>query len=321
MGEGAGHGTLAAAGVAAGAVAAAGVAAVSGAAPPPSAVRESKTPAGPWAAAPVAPPPPGPPVSEPPLTMVAAEAPTRYHSGEPLTMARPRRRRRWRRYVILAIVLALAAAAAWVAYATWIAPGATVPRVVGSSRTDAASAVRDEGLKPVLHYVWSDGAGAGQVARQSPRGGAKVDDGVKVDLWVSRGPLHIPAPDLSGQTATAAKGALGDAALTYKSHRAASETTPKGKVFRQKPSAGETVQRGDTVSFWVSSGPPKVDVPDVVGLSQGDAQATLEDAGFVVSVDYVAGWGSMPGDVVGQDPVAGTRGRSGDEVVVQVAIF
>jgi serine/threonine-protein kinase len=262
-----------------------------------------------------------PVAAEPPLTMVAAEAPTRYHSGEPLTTVRPRRRRRWRRSVILAIVLALAAAAAWVAYATWLAPGATVPRVIGASRADAAGAVRDEGLKPVLHFIWSDAASDGHVARQSPRGGAKVDDGVKVDLWVSRGPLHIPAPDLSGQTAGAAKGVLEDAALTYKSRRAASETTPKGKVFRQKPAAGATVERGDTVSFWVSSGPPKVDVPDVVGYSQGDAQAMLEDAGFVVSVDYVAGWGEFPGDVVGQDPVAGTRGRSGDEVVIQVAIF
>jgi eukaryotic-like serine/threonine-protein kinase len=75
------------------------------------------------------------------------------------------------------------------------------------------------------------------------------------------------------------------------------------------------------VSYWVSSGPPKVDVPDVVGQSQGDAKAALEAEGFVVSVDYVAGWGEMPGDVVAQDPVAGTRGRAGDEVVIQVAVF
>jgi beta-lactam-binding protein with PASTA domain len=81
------------------------------------------------------------------------------------------------------------------------------------------------------------------------------------------------------------------------------------------------VQRGDTVTFWVSSGPPKTYVPDVVGLSQGDATAQLEDAGFTVSTDYVAGWGSMPGDVVGQDPVSGSPGRVGDEVVIEVAVF
>jgi serine/threonine-protein kinase len=148
-----------------------------------------------------------------------------------------------------------------------------------------------------------------------------VDDGVTVDLWVSRGPLHLPAPDLSGLTATAAKDAIEKESLTYRSHRSASETVPKGQVIRQKPAAGTEVRRGDTVQFWVSSGPPSVSVPDVVGLSQGDAQATLEGAGFVVSVDYVAGWGEMPGSVVGQDPPAGTAGRSGDEIVIQVAVF
>jgi beta-lactam-binding protein with PASTA domain len=29
----------------------------------------------------------------------------------------------------------------------------------------------------------------------------------------------------------------------------------------------------------------------------------------------------MPGDVVSQDPVAGTKGRAGDEIVIQVAVF
>ena len=52
-----------------------------------------------------------------------------------------------------------------------------------------------------------------------------------------------------------------------------------------------------------------------------DASALLEDAGFVVSTDYVAGWGEIPGTVVGQDPVADVKGRVGDEVVIQVAIF
>ena len=47
----------------------------------------------------------------------------------------------------------------------------------------------------------------------------------------------------------------------------------------------------------------------------------LEKAGFVVNTDYVAGWGEMPGTVTAQDPVAGVRGRAGDEVVIKVAVF
>jgi serine/threonine-protein kinase len=224
--------------------------------------------------------------------------------------------------VVLALVLiALVAAGAWAAYAYLLAPGATVPAVVGERRSDATAALRDAGLKPALHFVWADKYASGEVARQSPRGGAKVDDGVKVDLWVSRGPLHISSPDLTGLAASVAQGRLEAQSLNSNSRRGASETTPKGQIFRQEPAAGETVKRGDTVTFWVSSGPPKVYVPDVVGLSQGDASAVLEEAGFVVSTDYVAGWGEIPGTVVGQDPVANIKGRVGDEVIIQVAVF
>ena len=278
---------------------------------------------------PVVPPqPPAPapvhsPATQPPPepTVLVSDAPTRYRTGEPATTVRPRRRRRRRTIALVVILIALAAVAAWAAYAYLYSPGATVPKVVGQRRSDATSAVRGEGLRPVLHYVWADKYAEGSVARQSPRSGASVDDGVKVDLWVSRGPLHIPSPDLTGLAAGVARSRLQAVSLNSRSRRAASETTPKGQIFKQKPAAGATVQRGDTVSFWVSSGPPKITVPDVVGLSQGDAKAILEDAGFTVSSDYVAGWGSMPGDVVGQDPVAGSPGRVGDEVVIQVAVF
>jgi eukaryotic-like serine/threonine-protein kinase len=262
--------------------------------------------------APVA-PAPGP-------TVLVADAPTRYRSGEPATTVQPRRRRK-RRIALAVIVLALAAVAGWAAYAFLLAPGPVVPKVVGQSRADAAGAVRDQGLRPVIHYVWADKAAAGEVARQAPRGGESVREGVKVDLWVSRGPLHIPAPDLTGLAAGVARSRLEAQSLSSSRHRAASQTTPKGQIFRQDPAPGATVQRGDTVAFWVSSGPPMITVPDVVGRSQGDAKAALEAEGFTVNSDYVAGWGTMPGDVVGQDPAAGTRGRAGDEVVIQVAVF
>ena len=81
------------------------------------------------------------------------------------------------------------------------------------------------------------------------------------------------------------------------------------------------VTRGDTVTYWVCSGPPVAAVPDVVGLSEGDAKALLEGDGFTVTVDHVWGLGKYPGDVIEQDPVAGVRLRKGDEVVIKVAVF
>ena len=61
------------------------------------------------------------------------------------------------------------------------------------------------------------------------------------------------------------------------------------------------------MTFWVSAGLPRADVPDVVGLSSSEAGAELEAAGFTVSVDVVWGWGEYPDTVVEQDPAAGTR--------------
>ncbi len=328
--RGAGSGAAAVAGATIAGAAVAGVAAPAGAAPAAvvaAVARESAAAAASAAPRPPAPRPSAPvmprpfaPSAAPEPTVLVADAPTRYRSGEPATTVQPRRRRK-RHVAVAVIVLALAALAGWAAYAFLLAPGPVVPKVVGQSRADAAGAVRDQGLKPVIHYVWADKVAAGEVARQAPRGGVSVDEGVKVDLWLSRGPLHIPAPDLTGLAVGVARSRLEAQSLSSSRHRAASQSTPKGQIFQQEPAAGVTVKRGDTVAFWVSSGPPRITVPDVVGRSQGDAKAALEAEGFTVSSDYVAGWGTMPGDVVGQDPAAGTRGRAGDEVVIQVAVF
>jgi beta-lactam-binding protein with PASTA domain len=159
------------------------------------------------------------------------------------------------------------------------------------------------------------------VSRQRPRADAAAKEGAKVDLWVSRGPLHIPSPDLTGLKSSQAITLLEDQFLAWHRKRAATVGIPKGQIYRQSPEAGAAVARGDTVTYWVSSGPPKVTVPDVIGLSMGDAREALEAKGFTVNTDLVVGFGKMPGDVVGQDPLGGTRLRRGDEVVIKVAVL
>jgi beta-lactam-binding protein with PASTA domain len=268
--------------------------------------------------------PPAAPSAESKATVFAADARTRQMAaasagGEPASA--PRRRRRPLRWIALILVLAAAGAAGWAVYTYVLNGGITVPAVVGADAGEAAASLRREGFTTSLHSVWSDRYDAGIVARQRPRQGTEVEDGVKVDLWVSQGPLHIAAPTLSGLSAKEAKAKLEQAVLTPRKRRSATASAPRGEVYRQEPAAGATVTRGDTVTYWVSSGPPMVTVPDVVGLSSGDAKAALEGEGFVVSVDYVAGWGTYPGDVTEQDPVAGERLRKGDEVVIKVAVF
>ena len=262
-------------------------------------------------------------------TVVAADAATRADVGPTRQMqgeeqAAPtsaRRGLRVRRWMVLVLATIGVGAAVWALATFVLVSGVNVPTLVGHPQADAVATLTQKGLKPAVHRVWADGVDTGDVARQRPVAGAEVDEGSKVDIWVSRGPLHVPSPDLTGLSASLAGSRLEEQALEGRGRKAASDVAAEGVVFRQRPAAGEPVARSDTVTFWVSTGPPLIDVPDVVGLSSVEAAAKLEAEGFVVSIDVVIGWGTPPGDVAGQDPGAGTRLRRGDEVVIEVAIL
>ena len=237
------------------------------------------------------------------------------------TVVRAPRRRFGRRLLVALLLLVAAGAAGWAFYAFVIDAGVAVPALVGRTGAEARKLVKDAGLRAVSHRDYVDGVGAGAVARQRPAAGTSVDDGARVDFWVSLGPLHVPAPDVGGLSGAEAKAQLTDAGLVPVRRTGRSDAVAMGGVYRQKPAAGVTVARGDTVIYWVSTGPPLVLVPDVVGLSSGDATAALEDSGFTVEIDVVFGWGEYPDTVVEQDPAGGAKAADGSAVTISVAVF
>ncbi len=229
-----------------------------------------------------------------------------------------RRSRRWLAVIAAALVVAAVAVGVWL-YS--LSTGTVVPDVVGLNETAARGAVQDEGLRVVTHREYVDGVPLGYVSRQKPRAGREAAEGDRVEVWVSRGPLTVPAPDLRGSSASAAEDRLVDADLVPERRGGRSGDVAAGDVFRQEPKAGELIARGDTVVYWVSTGLPRVRVPDVVGLLVGQAAALLEEAGLTASVDLTFGWGEYPDTVVEQDPVAGEKVDRGVEVVIRVAVF
>ena len=58
---------------------------------------------------------------------------------------------------------------------------------------------------------------------------------------------------------------------------------PAGLVIEQRPGSGAFLNQDDEIEVVVSRGPPPVPLPDVTGQPGGDAQAALEQAGFVVA--------------------------------------
>jgi eukaryotic-like serine/threonine-protein kinase len=94
------------------------------------------------------------------------------------------------------------------------------------------------------------------------------------------------------------------------------ERYKKGIVFKQDPSAGSKVDKGGPVTIFVSTGPPKVKVPDVKGQQWTQAETNLVNAGLKPVRHNVPG--NTAGQVTATDPAAGESVPKGSTVRVNV---
>jgi eukaryotic-like serine/threonine-protein kinase len=99
-------------------------------------------------------------------------------------------------------------------------------------------------------------------------------------------------------------------------NHAPSDRFKNGIVFKQDPNAGTKIDKGGTVTLWVSTGPPKVPVPAVKGQQWTTAQQTLVNAGLQ-PVERIVN-GPTKGEVSATDPPAGTKVPKGSKVRVNV---
>ncbi len=209
---------------------------------------------------------------------------------------------------------------------------AQVPDLVGSKTSAALARLQAAGLTGQVTTVPAQAA-AGVVVAESPAAGAKVAKSSTVSLKVSKGPATVP--DVRGQLAADAKGALRTAGLVPVEFQVPG-IQPKGTVTAQKPLPNATVPRGSKVRINVSTGstggggggagttttsapaPQKVTAPNVVGIQQSAAQRRLHDGGLRARVKYVPS--SRPAGVVtGQNPGGGTMVKKGSTVLLAVS--
>jgi len=106
--------------------------------------------------------------------------------------------------------------------------------------------------------------------------------------------------------------------LEARVHREPNETVKIGQVFDQSPDAGVRTDKGTFVVLKVSTGPPKVDVPDVLGKSRDDAVGTLTEAGLKPHVFEVFS-AEDPGTVVAQFPEGGVSVVKGAKVRINIS--
>lgn len=96
------------------------------------------------------------------------------------------------------------------------------------------------------------------------------------------------------------------------------ESQTKGSVCSQDPAAKTDVKKNSTVNLVVSTGAPKVAVPDVRGLTIDKAKSQLEDKGF--KVEQTTKESDQPaGVVLSQDPAGDSEQEKGSTITLTVA--
>jgi beta-lactam-binding protein with PASTA domain len=169
-------------------------------------------------------------------------------------------------------------------------------------------------------YEYNDVVADGNVISQNPSAGTEVPIGSSVNLVVSLGQPEAPnVVDMNEADANAAITAVDNltvGTVTYEF----SDTVADGNVISQNPAAGTKVPVGSSVDLAVSFGPPVV-TPNVVDMNETDANSTLAVAGLKIgTVTYEYSDTVADGNVISQDPVAGTIVRKGSSVDLVVSL-
>lgn len=171
----------------------------------------------------------------------------------------------------------------------------------------------------------SDDVDEGDIISQSPAAGREVSPAEdEITFKVSSGPDSFAMDNYYGMTEADARAALTSRGVDRSQIEVnyQSSSQPSGTIIAQAPATGETVVTSQTtITLTVSSGQEMVNVPRIVGKSQADAEADLNEAGLDSTFEEEDGYNdSVPaGHVVRVSPGAGTSVEVGSTVTVTIS--
>ncbi|HET8874410.1 MAG TPA: PASTA domain-containing protein, partial [Gaiellaceae bacterium] len=196
-------------------------------------------------------------------------------------------------------------------------PRVNVPDVLGAREADAIATIRAAGLIPSPVEIFSDDP-QGSVIAQDPKGGTSVVRGTTVRINISKGQQTTGLPNVIGLSYDSAADQLRRAGFTP-SRKDVDSSEPKGTVIEMDPSPGSLQPPGTKVTVTVSKGQATSAIPDVTGIDEASAQATLENEGWKVSIrDTPTQDPAEDGIVLDQAPSAGEQAKPGAKVTLFV---
>ena len=194
----------------------------------------------------------------------------------------------------------------------------TVPNVKGEQADDAERILANLGFT-VERVEEENEAEAGVVFDQEPEGETRQDPGSSVRIKVSRGAPAVDVPNLVNSSEEDAITALERLGLQVDTVTEPSLTVPAGKVIAQNPAPGTPAPKGSSVRLTVSSGLPKVAVPNVVGKDATSAGDDIFNAGLRIRTEREPSPTVQEGDVIRTTPDPGTEVERNSTVVLFVS--
>jgi eukaryotic-like serine/threonine-protein kinase len=196
-------------------------------------------------------------------------------------------------------------------------PRVNVPDVLGAREADAIATIRAAGLIPNPVEIFSDDP-QGSVIAQDPKGGTSVVRGSTVRINISKGQQTTGLPNVIGLSYDNAAEQLRRAGFTP-SRKDVDSSEPKGTVIDMDPPPGSLQPPGTKITVTVSKGQATSAIPDVTGIDEASAQATLENEGWKVSIrDTPTQNPDEDGIVLDQAPSAGEQAKPGAKVTLFV---
>ncbi|MEK3747019.1 Stk1 family PASTA domain-containing Ser/Thr kinase [Paenibacillus sp. FSL E2-8871] len=192
-------------------------------------------------------------------------------------------------WIGLTLVLLLAMASlVWYVKSQLVVPEVSVPYVVGKQLEQAKTELEDLGLEvadPIL-YDYSPNFEENVVMKQSREKDAKVKKGASLILTVNTAKPLTKMPDvtnLSFDEAVKALIAKGVPQNQIKNEPLFDENMEVGKVVKSDPAIDsefdpETV----SITLYVSKGEESVTMPDLIGKTESEAKALLEESKLVL---------------------------------------
>jgi len=247
---------------------------------------------------------------------VAAAKETTVEVRERRKVSKRVRRNRW---IAAGLAVLLGITTWWVL----IGPGASVkfPSVVGATTEQANSTLTALGLKTVVvEERFDEDIAKGRVISTDPFAGDSIPLGGTVNLVVSKGAERYTIPALINLTPEAAVNLLAKSPLKVGDiTEVFNAKVPKGFVISSNPDQGTRVKRDTLVDIVVSKGVETFSLASFVGTNGEQALNELTAAGFSVTTTYAFDEKAMPGEVISQNPAAGTPLAKGAAVEIFVS--